>query len=140
MPKAPSILAGTICRAEQVKMTRNSFQLSEYNPIFSEIAHCKNLKLKTLILYGGNIKGVDPKTLSSAITRLKEVSLSEAFLSTNQLNILLKDISCSRNSYLRILELYGEDLSEVLSDVFAKGVCRLLEINLSEQFDALFAE
>ena len=99
-----------------------------------------------MYLDGHNIEGADPRTLSSAVTRLKDVSLSEAFLSTNQLNYLLKDISCSRNSYLRILQLTGEYLSEVLRDVFSKGVCRLVEINLydtgiiTKQVSSLFTE
>ena len=146
MPTDPSILTKTVCRTKEVEMNFNKFQLSDCNAIFSEIALCKDLKLKKLDLDSNDIKGVDPRTLSSAVTRLTEVSLSRTSMSTNQLNYLLKDISCSKSYNLRILKLEANRLSKVPDDILAKAVCRLVEIDLkqtkitTEQLDALFTE
>ena len=140
----PDILSKTICRAEEVEMSMNMLTISQLNSMFIEITNCKDLKLTKLNLDFNNIEDAVPETLSSAVSRLTEVSLGCTFPTIDQLNILLDDISKSKKENLKMLDLGSSDLSDIPTDMLTKAMGRLEKFDLSDahltttQLNALF--
>ena len=140
----PGILSKTICRAEEVEMSMNMLTISQLNSMFIEITNCKDLKLTKLNLDFNNIEDAVPETLSSAVSRLTEVSLGCTLPTKDQLNILLGDISKSKKLNLKMLDLGSSDLSDIPTDMLTKAIGRLDKFDASDahltttQLNALF--
>ena len=141
----PGILSKAICRAEEVEMSMSMLTISQLNSMFSEITNCEDLKLTKLNLDFNDIEDAVPETLSSAVSRLTEVSLGCTFPTIDQLNILLDDISKSKKENLKMLDLGSSDLSDIPTDMLTKAMGRLEKFDLSDahltttQLNALFS-
>ena len=128
----PSTLALLIGKMETFKF-HNSL-LAEMNPkqircLANQLKESTSLK-KLEIFYNNNLTSLPPEILASALCSLTELTLVFQKLNPDKYNAIFSQINQCSN--LKVLNLPGNNLSNVNPEIFGTAVRKLEKVNLSD--------
>jgi len=135
------LLAMGMARLEVVQLSDTDITNEQAQAIFSVM--CQNSHLKSLHLDCNNLSSVKPGLFVKLVTRMEDVNLCDTDITDDQKTALFAGMS--QNCQLKILDLSCNNLSSVEPGLFAKGMSRLVDVNLcasnltNQQKQAFFA-
>lgn len=128
----PKDMLTTLCKLKVVNIEGTNLSNVQVNEILYAIAHEDNSiypnKIEKLNISRNSIQDTPSQLLADACSRLSHLNISDTYLTTSQCVAIF---SALPNSKLKFLDISGVRLASVPTHVLAKGVCCLMEVDLS---------
>ena len=124
----PHILAGAVCRLEEMSLSTVTVEQLDY--LCTAITECSSLRLRSLVLSYQDLSDITPDTLALAVCYLEDVDLYDTKLTTRQLDTLFNVILDCKDLKLRRLNLANNDLGGVEPGKLGAALCRVVDVNL----------
>jgi len=134
----PELFGRAVNRLEDVNLGGTSLTNLQKMAIFTSMS--LNSQLKKLDLTRINLSSVDSELFARGITKLQEFNSFLTNITIDQLNSLFTALS--RNTQLKKLSVFSNNLSSVDPELLARGVTRLEDVYFTnitnEQSEAIF--
>ena len=136
----PQVLANAVCKLESVKLSnyymgdespRLRLTLAQLSALCNAILNCDSLRLIELSLINQNLSDIGDLThlLAKAVCRIPTVDLESTGMSTDQVEVILEEIS--NQSEIKIHTLYLPDVCVNVSDsILARAAYKLKKLVL----------
>jgi len=137
----PDLLARTISRLCKASLKFNSLTTEQMTAILT--SSLQSQTLENLVLQNIELSTVDPDLLAKAVGHLKTVDLTNISVNNNVLTAILEESLSSTT--LTSLNLCGNDISRVDSQLLARSISRLGKVDLTDtklsttQWEAILA-
>ena len=127
--QTPDLLAKALNKLEEVEIAYNNLTSKQIEAILSSICQKKS-NMKKLNMSCNKLSSLDPFLLATAVSRLEEVKMDGAGLTTKQAAGIMFAIS-SNFTTLKHLVVSDNNLSKIPPYVLAKAVNKLEEVNMN---------
>jgi len=122
----PELFGSVVTRIEDVNLINSKLTNDQKRALFT--AMDLDSQMKKLNLNGNNLYSLEPELFARVVTRLESANLGGTNLTNEQKLALFMEMSL--NSQMKKLDLACNNLSDVDSELFARVVTRLEDLNL----------
>ena len=131
IPHIPAeFLSQAVTKLEIFRTVGDFLTAAQISAVFTRLSVVEENKLKTLYLYGINLRSVPSDFLVAGISEVEKVTLRDNRLTTEQITGIFTGLLVLEDHKLRKLELNCCDLSLVPTDNLVAGISGLEEVYL----------
>ena len=126
------LLSGAVTRMKTVNLCSTYLTTSQTTAFFQAILTQEERHLENLTIALDNLGEVDGELLAGVVTKMKTVNLDHTSLTTSQVTDICHAIQAADGELeLEYLNIEGNDLRGVDSDLLAGAVIRIKTVNLT---------